>query len=348
MDIQRIHRDDLVLLDCISGSTAYGLNIASSDIDKRGVFRLHKYDFYSGVQLDQLQNETGDEAYSEIGRFIQLLSKANPTMIELLNTDKDFVLKKHPLFDEIKKEWYLSKECKNTFAGYAIAQIRKARGLNKKIVNPMEKERKTVLDFCFVPFDQGSIPLVDFLKEKGMKQEECGLAKVPHMHDMYGVYHGGDYRGIVSTNKANDVSLSSIDKRERVITLMAFNKTGHSSYCKRYREYWEWVEQRNEQRYNANVEHGKNYDTKNMMHTFRLLSMAKEITESGEVNVFRSDREFLLSVRSGKFEYDDLLKMAEDKVAELNELFLISSLPKRCDTEKLNDVLVEIREGFYN
>ena len=65
---------------------------------------------------------------------------------------------------------------------------------------------------------------------------------------------------------------------------------------------------RNETRYNSTMSHGKNYDAKNMMHVFRLLLMAKEIAAEGKINVHRKDREFLLSIKKGKFEYDQIIK----------------------------------------
>ena len=82
--------------------------------------------------------------------------------------------------------------------------------------------------------------------------------------------------------------------------MLYFNKDGYSVYCKKYKEYWEWVGKRNEARYNTTMSHGKNYDSKNMMHVFRLLLMAKEIAEEGKINVYRNDREFLLSIKEGK------------------------------------------------
>jgi hypothetical protein len=58
---------------------------------------------------------------------------------------------------------------------------------------------------------------------------------------------------------------------------MNFNKDSYSIYCREYKEYQEWEKKRNEQRYQSTLSHGKSYDAKNMMHTFRLLNMAEEI-----------------------------------------------------------------------
>ena len=45
-----------------------------------------------------------------------------------------------------------------------------------------------------------------------------------------------------------------------------------------------------------------------MMYVFRLLLMVKEIAVEGKINVFRHDRDFLLSIKKGKFEYDKLVQ----------------------------------------
>jgi len=349
MDLKYIKKEGLLLLDCISGSKAYALDTAQSDTDKRGVFYMPRNNFFGLEDAIQVSNDSNDESYSELGRFFALIVKSNPTMIELLNTPRACVLTKHPIFDKVLKEDYLSKQCKDTFAGYAVTQIRKAKGLKKKISNPVEPDRKSVLDFCFVPDHQGSIPLQEFLKMRALDQSNCGLAKVPHMHDIYGLYYSenSNYKGVVQKDSANEVSLSSIPKGEKPITLMSFNKSGYSSYCKEYKEYWQWVKKRNDLRYQYTLQHGKNYDAKNMMHTFRLLAMAQEIGALGEVNVKRPDRAFLLKVRSGEFEYEELLLMAEERIQIIEDTFATSSLPDKPNADRLNNILVEFRETLY-
>jgi uncharacterized protein len=84
-----------------------------------------------------------------------------------------------------------------------------------------------------------------------------------------------------------------------------------------------------------------------MMHTFRLLEMAKEIGESGEIVVKRPDREFLLNIKSGKFEYNDLVEMAEHKLAEIEDVYSKSSLPEAPNFERVNELLVGIRKNYY-
>ncbi len=351
MDIAYLKQNHLLLLDSISGSKAYGLDNAQSDTDIRGVFVLPQAVFYGLDYTPQINNESNDITYYELRRFVELLTKNNPNILELLYVPKESLLYEHPLFAKIKQVQVLSKLCKNTFGNYAMAQIKKARGLNKKILNPMSSDRKTILDFCYIAYQQGSIPLKKWLKLRGLLQEQCGLVNIPHMRNMYALYYDGSnqlgYRGIMQKEQANDVIVSSVPRGERALTYLSFNKDGYSSYCKDYKEYWQWVAERNDTRYQSTLEHGKNYDAKNLMHTFRLLTMAEEIAREGKVIVRRPDREWLLKIKKGAFEYDDLVQQAEDRANRLDELYAKSKLPESPDIEGLEKVLVSIREAFY-
>jgi len=170
------------------------------------------------------------------------------------------------------------------------------------------------------------------------------------MKNIYGLYHNIDinYKGIIKNEHSNDIALSSIPKGEKQVALLYFNKDGYSSYCKDYREYWEWVEKRNEERYENTKSHGKNYDSKNMMHTFRLLEMAIEIAKERKINVWRKDRDFLLKVKSGNFEYEELMKLSKQKQQEMEEAFLNSDLPEIPDVDLINQLTFELREALYN
>ena len=214
----------------------------------------------------------------------------------------------------------------------------------------MAEQRKSVLEFCYVQYGQGSMPLLKFLAKNNFKQENCGLVKVAHMTGIFALFHNPalGYQGIVKGENSNDICLSSVPKKEQPIGVLYFNKNGYSVYCKEYTQYWEWVNKRNQARYESTMNHGKNYDAKNMMHTFRLLSMAKEIAEEGTFQVRRiANKKFLWQVRMGEFQYDDLVKIAEEQIIEINELFEQCTLPEAPNLDKANELLFNIRAQFY-
>lgn len=349
LTIEWIKQNGLLVFEVITGSRAYGLDTVKSDTDIRGVFILPKHMYYGLEYTGQVNNNTNDIVYYELKRFMELLAKNNPNILEMLNTPSNCVLQKHDLMDMLKPEIFLSKLCEQTFANYAYTQIKKAYGLEKKIVNPVDEIRKSVLDFCFVYTGGEAISLEKYFLNNGMKQENAGLTAISHLRDCYNLFYSEEqtYAGIVRKEEANDVKLSSVPKGEKPIAMLYFNKDGYSVYCKKYKEYWDWVAKRNEERYKTTMSHGKNYDSKNMMHVFRLLLMAKEIASSGKINVFRTDREFLLSVKEGKFEYDELLEKAEALKDELPALYRASNLPIEPDVKKIDELLIKMREVYY-
>lgn len=351
MDIQWLRNNDCILLECISGSRSYGLQVATSDTDIKGVFILPRQQFYGLGEVEQVSNESNDIVFYELKRFFELLARNNPNILELLGTPEDCVLYRHPLMNDLKPELFLSKLCRGSFADYAYSQIKKARGLNKKIHKPLDRERKSILDFCNVIVDNETIPLLQWLAEKNLDQSRCGLAALNHMRDMYVLFYNESgafrYKGIMHKESSNDVALSSIPKGEQHLSYLHFNKDGYSIYCKDYKEYWEWVEKRNDARYENTLQHGKNYDAKNMMHVFRLLDMAEEIATGKGIVVRRPNREFLLSVRKGDFEYDELVKNAEERIEKINDLFERSDLPEAPDVGLLSEMLWRTREQFY-
>lgn len=349
MTIAELKSKQFLLLECISGSQAYGTATENSDVDIKGVYVLPQEEFFSLSFEEQINEDGNNTMFYELRKFVDLLSKNNPNMLELLAVPEDCLRYRHPLYERLQPQLFLSRLCQDTFAGYAMTQVRRARGLNKKILNPMEEQRKSILDFCYVVQGQGSVPLKDFLRQQNIPQEHCGLVAIPHMREVYGLYYDPKehYGGIVRSEDSMDVTLSSVKQGAPVLGILSYNKDGFSKYCKDYKSYWSWVDNRNEERFQNTIGHGKNYDAKNMLHTFRLLDMAEEIGRTGKIIVRRPNREFLLEIRAGKFSYEELVDEAERRVERIKTVYASSPLPEMPDLEKINNVLVTIRQEFY-
>jgi uncharacterized protein len=361
--IEYLKENNLIIFEAIAGSHSYGTNIETSDVDIRGVFIQPIDDILGFNYVPQVSDETNDTTYYEIGRFLELLKTTNPNICELLYTPSDCIVYKDPIFDLLleNKEKFLSKEAKNSFAGYAISQIKKAKGLNKKINwKESEMKRKSILDFCYVLHENGSILFNEWVKEittlKGIiaSQKDFGLAKIDHGRDLYALYYFGDYytnikAGIVSDeNLANDVQLTSIPKGIEPINHLIFNKDAYSIHCKNYKEYQTWLKNRNEDRVKMNKEHGKNFDSKNMIHCVRLLETALDIANKKEIIVRRLNIDKLLSIRKGEYDYDDIISESENLILQIEEAFKESSLPDTTDENLINNLLIEIRKTRYN
>jgi hypothetical protein len=382
MTIQDLKDKNLIIFEALTGSHAYGLNEANSDIDYKGVFVLPLDDVLSDDYITEVSDEKNDITYFEIGRFIELLNKSNPTAVELLFSPEEKIRIKHECFDILleNKEKYISKKLKETFGKYAEQQIKKARGLNKKIVKPVAKEKKSPLEFCFVIDGYKTYPLKRFLSKNGLNQKFCGIVNVPNARDVFSLFYDEfshacfddsieekdgleafkkfkdsfkGYKGIVKENEAgelvsNELRYSSVRETETPKCIFSYNKDGYTSYCKDYSEYWSWVAKRNPVRYDTNMKHGKNYDSKNLLHLTRLLTMCLEIGQGKGVIVKRPDRELLLDIKHGNREYDDIIKDSDDKILEIEAVYKTSTLKDDIDEKFSKYVLQQIRKNFYS
>ena len=369
MTIQDLKDKGLIIFEGIVGSQAYGISTPTSDTDIKGVFIMPLEGLLNFDYVEQVSDEKNDTTYYELKRFLQLVQTNNPNILELLNLPPDCILHKDPIFDMVldQSDKFISKMCRNSFGGYAVEQIKKARGLNKKIVKQFDEKRKGVLDFCYVTYNQGSLLVEDYLKiaHPGTSQKDIGLVAIAHMRYTYGAYLvvyycEGDtgkfnrtdstkyFKGIVQDPEtANDISLSEVPKNARPAFTVQFNKDGYSTYCREYKEYWDWVEKRNPHRFADNMLHGGGYDGKNLAHCHRLLDMAIEIGEGKGINVRRENREQLLSIRRGEYDYDTLIKEADEKIAKMDEVFENADLPASIEFSFVNDLLLEMRTEWY-
>lgn len=413
---QQIRDKNLLLYEYIRGSHLYGLNTPESDVDTGGVF-LAPFEQLMGLghdYQDQIASEKNDDVWYEMTKFLQLLLKSNPTMLESLYADKSLIIGDvHPIMKEIlaNRDMFVTQACFKPFGAYAIEQIRKARGLNKKIVNPIT-ERLQPLDFAYTFYKQGSTKIENWLEYRGLKQQYCGLVHIPNAHDTYGVYydfgnhilheditadslqsvwinnldkeHSDDiskcdsiykfmrfamgylhcsahllwvklsqikpigYKGMVGEDGlSNELRLSSVSKGEVPICHMVYNKDGYTEHCKDYLAYKDWEKNRNPIRYESNL--NKSYDSKNMSHSMRLITMCTEIANGEGFNLKRThDREFLLKIRNHEFEYDELIEIVEEKKKEMDKAIENSTIPKKINVDFVNDLLVNIRKKQFN
>lgn len=383
MDINELENNNsgLIIYKVMVGSHAYGTNTPTSDVDHRGVY-ISPLETVLGMDenyQEQISDETNDNTYFELKKFIELLSVSNPTVLEILNVPDRCIVYKHPIFDLILKERekFISKKCKKSLGEYAAIQIKKARGLNKKIVNPMSKEKKNPLDFCSVIDGNKSYPLTKYFEDNNLEQRFCGLVKIPNARDMYALFYdlqssilfgegfdkekqkeriesikkegkelGFGYKGIIIEN-SNDIRLSSVPVGENPLITISYNKDGYTKYCNDYRDYWDWDKKKNPHRFKQNMEKNKGYDSKNMLHCHRLLDMCIEIGEGKGIIIERPNVDVLLKIKRGEYEYDQLLMEAEEKMSKLDGLFEKSNLPDEVSFEFCNELLIKIRKEFY-
>lgn len=126
-----------VIASLVGGSTLYGLNTPSSDVDYRGIYVATDKKYKAGfekmdsVVLSPHNGDTEDATYYELGHYLRLLQKTNTQVMEILfATDSAFVYK-NPLFDQIRMHSYRlidSEKLKSSIRGYVHSELRLATG----------------------------------------------------------------------------------------------------------------------------------------------------------------------------------------------------------------------------
>jgi predicted nucleotidyltransferase len=213
----------------------------------------------------------------------------------------------------------------------------------------------------------------------------CGVVNVPNAKDVYAVYFdeiammcfsnsilenvrerhkeqrlksnlplGFGYKGLVKTGEGDNVAesnalrLSSIPKGETPICNIIYNKDGYSEHCKDYKSYEDWLANKNDVRWVDVKSHGQKIDGKNMMHSRRLMDMAREIALGLGINVRRKNAQELIDIRKGKIDLQTLIDQVEKEIVEIDELFSNSNLPDSVDEKFVNELLIKVRKNIYN
>lgn len=123
-----LQRPDGVILEAIVGSQAYGLAHADSDEDRMGVFvaplqKVAGLDWHARHETHVDPNV--DATWHEVGKFLRLVLKGNPTIVELLFASKytilsslgaDLIARPHDFLD--------GGNVKSSYLGYAGGQIK--------------------------------------------------------------------------------------------------------------------------------------------------------------------------------------------------------------------------------
>ena len=153
--------------------------------------------------------------------------------------------------------------------------------------------------------------------------------------------------GKINYGLSNQLRLSSIPKGEISFCTIAYNKDGYTESMKDYREYQEWLNNRNTQRYVDIENHNQQIDGKNMLHCVRLIETARDIVDKKDIIVRRDNKEELLDIRRGKVDLKSLIEKSDNLLNEIEIKFKESDLPEDINKENINKLLINIRKEFY-
>jgi hypothetical protein len=139
-------------------------------------------------------------------------------------------------------------------------------------------------------------------------------------------------------------SIPAEDEIPKFVGFLIYNQNEYEKEIKEWHSYWDWMRNRNELRW-VDQEKGKlNYDQKNMCHCFRLLMSGENILTHGYpiVRFEGEQRDYLMKIRSGEFQYENLMVEVEKRMAKLEELYKTSTIPHSVNVPKIEKLYREL------
>lgn len=292
---------------------------------------------FSGYAFDQIKKAKGKNKKVH-GKKDNFNSDGLSKLKDLLNNDS------------ISAEWVEMRFCKH-FLDFLLKgeEVRLTEKTDfKKMDEFLADENISFMlpprrsDFLYVVQD-GVTPVRPIpLKENlHIDLSHMACSSLEHIGHMYRLYlYGEGAPGVFSGGEVKCSSIPISDEHTRFFGFLIEGRSEYESAKKEWRSYWEWMAKRNESRWKSSDDETFEFDRKNMQHTFRLILSAQNIAREGfpTIRFKGDDLAFLREVREGKYDYDYLIELAQEKLDALKVEFEESSLPDSTNTKKVNDL----------
>lgn len=365
----------------VSGSRSYGFANPDSDWDYRGIaippigtyiglepkFE-HCVDSNKGKHVykhfpDGLVMPDADMQILELTKFCGLAAQCNPSIIEILFTHPRFFIKKDPIMDKLleKKSFFLSKQAKARFCGYALSQLKRIQRHKRWLDNPPTRQplraeyglpeykllsldnigaaealiKKEIDEFIV---DQTLLPEdVKIELNNGLGRMMRAVWHAMHPNKEYPV--GNNMRFRSTEDALFEAVAEEQGFSENFIEVLKSEKK-YRAAKQEWDSYQRWLKERNPAR--AELEKKFGFDTKHATHLYRLMTMAREIAETGEVLVHRPDADKMRSIRNGELSFEQVIEFFERENLALDEVFKLSLLPSSPPIKEIHELLFEM------
>ena len=311
-----------IILNSTSGSQLYGTTTPDSDVDYRGIFLPSKKYLYGlsrlieesekGTIIDKDKNNKNtkhaiDVKYFELKKFINLASKCNPNILEMVFLNNESIIESSEEYETIRNnsDKFLSKIfIYERFREYAKAQRYKMiikldnYKLYKKFVN---RYNELILENESYKNELISI-LIErkLIDDMNIQSSNIEFADTHFLrsHSLYACY------------KQINERLSKVSNREELV-----------------------------------LKYG--YDTKFASHYIRLLFEGIELLETGKLEFPLKDANTIVEIKLGNYSLNEILEMGENMENEFRISFERSKVNDYSDFDFLNNMTIKMFEDNY-
>jgi predicted nucleotidyltransferase len=358
-----------------SGSRCYGTHTKDSDLDLQGV-AIAPPKYYLGLESFEQANDTGmfDDTrfYSllseedreiaartkcegtiyDVRKFIRLASASNPNMLDaLFCRDSDVILASRAGTTlRENRRLFLSRQAEMRYGAYALGQMQRVALHRDYLLNPIHTE-PTRAEYglpasAVIPAEQlGAInaAITKQLDHWELRASDLDQATILQVQEH--IQETLVQMGIASENKWI-LAAKTIGLDDDIIHILE-KERAFARAIQKWRSYKKWQKDRNPAR--AALEAKFGYDLKCALHATRLVLTCEELLRTGELHVYRGDRDIdtLIDVLNGKWTYEQLMSWMEEKRALLKQLALCSPLPTKPDMDKIDELCCELISSTF-
>lgn len=306
------------------GSHLYGTNTPTSDLDYKGVFlpagrdillqRVPKViDKGTGNQHVKNTKDDVDDQSFPLQKFLHMVTTGDTVGTELLFAPDEFIVEMAPEWEMIRanKHLFLNKQCKG-FVGYCQRQAAKygIKGSRMAACRDIVSLLETVVD------EWG--PQTKLEAAAGLLHSFCARH---------------EFSEIVNIPSQTGKEMLHLDVVDRKVPFTNTVKAALEIYSKVYENYG--------QRTRAAMDN-QGIDWKAVSHALRVAGQAKELLLTGHITFPRPDAAFLLQVKRGELDYNDVAPILERMVEEVDEASKASTLPGKSDQEAIDELVLNL------
>ena len=292
------------------GSVAYGTNLPTSDVDIRGIYMNPLDEFIGCRPVSEQYTPSGtDITIYSLKKMIHLLLQCNPNVIEILGLRPEHYLYKTAEGNAIldNAEIFLSKLAAYTFGNYAKSQLNR------------------------------------LMNKSGRANDQVVSNEVRSISKALGSIRKRENLNNIRIDEVDGVPVLTINETMPIDQFASISNEINNIHA----------DYKSSSRNRKAVEHSKL--AKHMMHLLRLYMMGIDILESHKIVTYReAEHDLLMDIRNGKYlnedratptaEFDELLA---DYTARFEKAVEQTTLPKRPNTEKANELMMDLVRSRY-